>query len=135
MTQIEAPENIARLPDLTIQTAVSLLIKTGLRTVDAIRPAFDAVVTDAAGAPVLLYYNHELKRDAALRIDDVLVTVIRVQQNALAARYPNGTHGCCPRGAPTPPAKRRCPARRCDARSAAGSPTARLATPAANTST
>ncbi|MCA1679411.1 MAG: tyrosine-type recombinase/integrase [Actinobacteria bacterium] len=98
MTQIEAPENIARLPDLTTRTAVSLLIKTGLRTVDATRLAFDPVVTDAAGAPVLLYYNHKLKRDAALPIDDVLLTVIRDQQDALVARYPDGTPWLLPSG-------------------------------------
>ena len=135
MTQIEASQNIARLPDLTTQTAVSLLIKTGLRTVDATRLAFDPIVTDAAGAPVLLYYNHKLKRDAALLIDDVLLTVIRAQQDALAARYPDGCPWLLPSGRANAAGREALPARRCDARSAAGSPTARFATPAANTST
>ena len=90
MRQIEAPENIARLPDLTSRTAVTLLIKTGLRTIDATRLPFDPVVLDAAGAPVLLYYNHKLKRDAARPIDDVVLTVIRAQQQDVAARYPEG---------------------------------------------
>jgi len=91
MRQIEAPANIARLPALTARTAVSLLIKTGLRMIDATRLPFDPVVLDAAGAPVLLYYNHKLKRDAALPIDDVVLGLIRVQQDALLARYPDGT--------------------------------------------
>ena len=69
---------------------MTLLIKTGLRTIDATRLPFDPVVLDAAGAPVLLYYNHKLKRDAARPIDDVVLAAIRAQQQALAARYPDG---------------------------------------------
>lgn len=98
MRQIEAPENIARLPDLTTRTAVGLLIRTGLRTVDATRLPFDPVVMDAAGAPVLLYYNHKLKRDAALPIDDIVLALIRSQQDALTARYPDGTPWLLPSG-------------------------------------
>ena len=90
MRQIERPENIARLGDLTTRTAVSLLIKTGLRSIDATRLPFDPVVLDAAGAPVLLYYNHKLKRDAAQPIDDVMLALIRAQQDAVSARYPEG---------------------------------------------
>jgi len=91
MRQIEAPENIARLPDETSRAAVTLMIKTGLRIMDATRLPFEPVVHDAVGAPVLLYYNHKLKREAARPIDDLLLSVIRGQQNALKARYPDGT--------------------------------------------
>ncbi len=90
MKQIEDPANIARLPDLTTRNVVRLLIRTGLRTVDATRLPFDPVVLDAAGAPVLLYYNHKLKRDAARPIDDVVLASIRSQQEEVAARYPDG---------------------------------------------
>lgn len=116
MRQIEAPANIARLPDLTARTAVNLLINTGLRMIDTTRLPFDPVVIDAAGAPVLLYYNHKLKRDAALPIDQVVLGLIRAQQDALTARYPTAHHGCCRPVAPTPPAARRCPAARCATR-------------------
>jgi integrase len=98
MRQIEAPANIARLSDLTARTAVSLLIKTGMRMIDTTRLPFDPVVLDAAGAPVLLYYNHKLKRDAALPIDDVVLGLIRVQQDALKARYADGTPWLLPSG-------------------------------------
>jgi integrase len=91
MRQIEAPENIARLPHQTSRTAVGLLIRTGLRVIDATRLPFDPVLLDAAGAPVLLYYNHKLKRDAAMPIDDVLLGLIRSQQDALKARHPHGS--------------------------------------------
>ncbi|MCA1697454.1 MAG: site-specific integrase [Actinobacteria bacterium] len=98
MRQIEAPQNIARLPDLTTRTAVSLLIKTGLRMIDATRLPFDPVALDAAGAPVLLYYNHKLKRDAALPIDDIVLALIRAQQAALTARYSHGSPWLLPSG-------------------------------------
>ena len=91
MGQIERPENIARITDLTIRTAVSVLIKTGLRSVDVCRLQFEPIVHDAAGAPVLLYYNHKLKREAALPVDDALVAAIRAQQATVLVRFP---HGC-----------------------------------------
>lgn len=96
MRQIEHPENIARLPDLTSQTIVFLLIKTGLRGIDATRLPFDPVVFDAAQAPVLLYYNHKLKRDAAMPIDDALMAAIRAQQDSLRARFPEGSQWLFP---------------------------------------
>jgi site-specific recombinase XerD len=98
MSQIEAPENIARLPTPSSQHAVTLLIKTGLRTIDATRLPFDPVVTDAAGAPVLLYYNHKLKRDAALPIEDTILGVIRAQQTLVKQRYPDGCPWLFPAG-------------------------------------
>jgi integrase len=96
MRQIEQPENIARLPDLTTQTIVILLIKTALRGVDATRLPFDPVVFDAARAPVLLYYNHKLKRDAAMPIDDALVAAIRAQQESLRSQFPEGSRWLFP---------------------------------------
>ena len=96
MRQIEQPENIARLPDLTTQTIVTLLIKTALRGIDATRLPFDPVVFDAAGAPVLLYYNHKLKREAAMPIDDALVVAIRAQQESLRAQLPEGSRWLFP---------------------------------------
>jgi len=90
MRQIEDPANIARLPNPTTRNVVTLLIKTGLRTIDATRLPFDPVRFDAAGAPVLLYYNHKLKRDAARPIDDIVLATIRAQQQEVQARYPDG---------------------------------------------
>ena len=90
MRQIEAPENLARLPTATSRAAVTMLIRTGLRTIDATRLPFDPVVMDAAGAPVLLYHNHKLKREAAMPIDDVVLAAIRGQQVFVAGRFPEG---------------------------------------------
>jgi integrase len=98
MCQIEAPDNLARLTDPSTRHVVMLLIRTGLRTIDATRLPFDPVVTDAAGAPVLLYYNHKLKRDAALPIDDTTLGVIRTQQDQVTARYRDGCPWLFPAG-------------------------------------
>ena len=98
MRQIEAPENIARLTVPSHRHAVTLLIRTGLRTIDATRLPFEPVVMDAAGAPVLLYYNHKLKRDAALPIDDTVLGVIRGQQALVKQRYPDGCPWLFPAG-------------------------------------
>jgi integrase len=100
MRQIEAPENIARLPNPSSRHAVTLLIRTGLRTIDATRLPFDPVVMDAAGAPVLLYYNHKLKREAALPIDGTVLDAIRAQQPLVKQRYPYGCPWLFPAGKP-----------------------------------
>jgi hypothetical protein len=59
MGQIESRDNLARLPDLTTQTAIVILIETGLRSIDALRLPFDPITVDAAGAPYLVYTNHK----------------------------------------------------------------------------
>jgi hypothetical protein len=55
MRQIESEANLARLPDLTTVTAIVPLIEAGLRSVDALRPPFDPITVDSAGAPYLIY--------------------------------------------------------------------------------
>jgi hypothetical protein len=74
--------------------------------IDATRLPFDPVVFDAAGAPVLLYCNHKLKRDAAMPIDDVLVVAIRAQQESVRARFPEGSRWLFP-GPRTAPGQHR----------------------------
>jgi len=98
MRQIEDPENIARLSDPTTRNVVTVLIRTGLRTIDATRLPFDPVVFDAAGSPVLLYYNHKLKREAARPIDDVVLASIRAQEDSVSQRYPDGCPWLFPAG-------------------------------------
>lgn len=88
MGQIEAPENLARLPDQTTRTLVILLIETGLRSVDALRLGFDPVTRDQAGAPYLTFYNHKLSREAVIPISQRLVEEIRDQQAELHERFP-----------------------------------------------
>ena len=50
----------------------------------------DCVITDPDGAPYLRYYNHKMKREALVPIDDELRALIGEQQRRLLARWPAG---------------------------------------------
>jgi len=93
MGQIDHQANLARLPDLTTQTAIVILIETGLRSVDALRLPFDPITVDEAGAPYLIFVNHKLLREAIIPISERLTLQIRRQQRDLVERF----------GAPRPP--------------------------------
>jgi len=87
MGQIERADNLGRLPDLTTQTAIVILIETGLRSIDALRLRFDPITVDTAGAPYLVYTNHKLAREAVIPISQRLLEQIRRQQADVARRY------------------------------------------------
>jgi hypothetical protein len=87
MGQIERADNLARLPDLTTQTGIVILIETGLRSIDALRLRFDPITVDTAGAPYLIYTNHKLAREAVIPISQRLLEQIRRQQADVARRY------------------------------------------------
>ncbi len=98
MGQIEYPDNLARLPDVSTQTAIVILIETGLRAVDALRLPFDPITVDAAGAPYLVYTNHKLGREAVIPISQRLLEQIRRQQDDVARRFaPEQRHYLLPR--------------------------------------
>ena len=56
------------------------LIEVGLRSVDALRPPFDPITVDSAGAPYLIYTNHKLACEAMSPISQRLLEQIRRQQ-------------------------------------------------------
>jgi integrase len=87
MGQLERDETLKRLPDLTTGTAVSILIETGLRSVDCLRLPFDPITSDQAGAPYLHFYNHKLSREAIIPVSDRLVARVRAQQQDLLERF------------------------------------------------
>ena len=45
-------------------------MRCGLRVGDAAKVAFDCVVRDGDGAPYLRYFNHKMKREALVPIDE-----------------------------------------------------------------
>jgi integrase len=102
MGQIDRSENIVRIEDLGTRAAVLILIKTGLRLIDVCRLSFEPLAHDAAGAPVLIYYNHKLKREAAQPVERALAEAIGSQQQRVRARYPDGCRWLfpSPRGNP-----------------------------------
>ncbi len=89
MTQVENPGNLARQRNPAYRLATLILIRCGLRVSDALRLAFDCVVTDDSGAPYLRYYNHKMKREALVPIDEELRALIGEQQNQILGLYPS----------------------------------------------
>src|SRR5258708_1239555 len=67
----------------------TLRIRYGLRVSDALKLPVDCTVPDDSGAPYLRYFNHKMKREALVPIDDELAALIRGQQRVLA-RYRAG---------------------------------------------
>jgi integrase len=91
MAQVEHPDNLARLADPTVRLCTLILIRTGLRVGDATRLAFDCVVCDHQGAPYLRYFNHKMRREGLVPIDEDLLAEIGAQQQRVAARWSQPT--------------------------------------------
>jgi site-specific recombinase XerD len=97
MAQVEKPEHL-QLFDNTAYVLVTLvLIRCGLRITDTVRLPFDCVVTDADAAPYLRYYNHKMKREALVPIDEELHRLIVEQQQRLLRQWPQGVPVLFPR--------------------------------------
>lgn len=88
MTQIEAPANLDRWATPEGRLVTVILIQCGLRATDACALGFDCVIHDGAGAPYLRYFNHKMRREAAVPIDPDLEAQIRAQQQRVAQRWP-----------------------------------------------
>ena len=91
MAQVEQPGNLARQENPAYRLATLILIRCGLRVSDALRLPFDCVTADDAGAPYLRYFNHKMKREALVPLDDELLDLIQGQQQRVSGRYPSGT--------------------------------------------
>lgn len=90
MAQIEAPESLAKMTDPAYRIILELMIRCGLRAIDAVDLSLDCIVRDDEGQPYLHYVNHKMKRDAYAPIDDELAERLRHQRVAVEARYPEG---------------------------------------------
>jgi integrase len=97
MTQVEDPANLARWDNPAYRLITLILMHCGLRVSDAARLPSDCVVTDADGAPYLRYYNHKMKREALVPIDDELRREIAGQQQRALSRWPGGVPVLFPR--------------------------------------
>jgi integrase len=97
MTQVEHPGNLARWDNPAYRLVTLVLIRCGLRISDALRLRRDCVVTDADAAPYLRYFNHKMKREALVPIDEELQDLISHQQRHVLDRWPEGTPGLFPR--------------------------------------
>ncbi len=90
MAQVEQPSNLAREENPAYRLVTLILIRCGLRVSDALRLPFGCVTADDAGAPYLRYFNHKMKREALVPLDDELLGLIRGQQQRVLDRYPSG---------------------------------------------
>jgi ferredoxin len=72
-------------------------MRCGLRLTDALRLRADCVVADAEGAPYLRYFNHKMKRDALVPIDEQLRELVAEHRHRTAERWATGTPGLFPR--------------------------------------
>lgn len=97
MAQLEHPDNLARFADPAHRLVTIILMRCGLRITDALRLRADCVVADAEDAPYLRYYNHKMKREALVPIDEQLRELIAQHRHRIAQRWPAGTPGLFPR--------------------------------------
>ena len=80
MAQVEHPDNLDRWDNPAHRLVTQILIGTGLRVSDALRLNHDCIALDGQSAPYLRYFNHKMKREALVPIDEHLHRVITDQQ-------------------------------------------------------
>jgi integrase len=97
MAQVEAPASLDRWANPSYRLITLILIRCGLRITDACKLPADCLVTDADGAPYLRYYNHKMRREALVPIDEELAGQITRQRQRTTERWPGGTPVLFPR--------------------------------------
>ena len=97
MAQVEQPASLERWHDPAHRVITLILIRCGLRVSDATRLPFDCLVTGPDNAPYLRYFNHKMKREALVPVDDELGQQIRGQQQRALSRWPDGVPVLFPR--------------------------------------
>ena len=90
MAQVENPASLNLWRDPMRYLITLILIRCGLRISDAVKLPRDCIVHDANTAPYLRYYNHKMKREALVPIDEELHRLITEQQRRTLARWPGG---------------------------------------------
>ena len=97
MAQVEHPDNLDRWNNPAYRLITLILVRCGLRITDTVRLAWDSTVHDGDGAPYLRYFNHKMKREALVPIDDELDGQIDQHQRRLRDRWPDRTPVLFPR--------------------------------------
>lgn len=97
MAQLEHPDNLARWNNPDHRLITIILMRCGLRISDALGLAHDCSVRDANGAPYLRYFNHKMRREALVPIDEELERSISEHHQRLHDRWPQGTTVLFPR--------------------------------------
>jgi integrase len=97
MAQVEDPANLDRWDEPDRRLITLILIRCGLRVGDACKLPADCIARDGDGQPYLRYYNHKMKREALVPVDDELVAEIGRQRQRTAGRWPGGSPVLFPR--------------------------------------
>jgi integrase len=97
MAQVEHPGNLDRWDDPAFRLITIILVRCGLRVKDAVRLPPDCIARDSDNAPYLRYYNHKMKREALVPIDEELCQDIASQQHQALQRCPAGVPVLFPR--------------------------------------
>jgi hypothetical protein len=102
MAQLEQPSNLDRwdVPEYRLVTVI--LMRCGLWITDALGLPVDCIVRDADGAPYLLYFNHKMKREALVPVDEELESSIGEHLNASRPGGRRARPGCSPSLVTTP---------------------------------
>ena len=95
--QLEDPANLGKWENPAYQLITIILMRCGLRITDATAIPSGCVVRDAAGSPYLRYYNHKMKREALVPVDDEVTALAAAQQDRNRQRWPQGTPVLFPR--------------------------------------
>lgn len=98
MTQLEDPDNLARLPDETTRHLLILIQETGLRANDACALEFNPIITDSTGWPCLKYFNAKMATEQLVPLSQRAADAVRAQQDHLGDHRPGG----CTRLFPSP---------------------------------
>lgn len=97
MTQLEHTSNLNKWDNPTYRLITVILMRCGLRVSDALQLPADCVVTDTDGAPYLRYFNHKMKREALVPIDEELRDLLDQQRQRNTERWTTATPGLFPR--------------------------------------
>ena len=84
MAQLEQPSNLDQWDNPAHRLVTMILIGCGLRVTDALSLGYDCLVADAEGAPYLRYFNHKMKRQALVPIDEELHLAIICERAIVA---------------------------------------------------
>lgn len=89
MAQVEQPANLARFTDDECRLATLIMIRAGIRVGGVVRLELHCLAYDG-DAPYLRYMNSKMKREAFVPIGMDTAELIKVQQQAVLHRFPNG---------------------------------------------
>lgn len=96
MAQLEQSAHLDRWHHREGRLLTVILMRCGLRVGDACALAFECVVRGGDGAPYLRYFNHKMKREALVPIDQEVEADIVAQQQRNLQRWPTGSRWLFP---------------------------------------